>query len=340
MFQFQHLNYLYTLAILPLLIVLFIGVKYWRKKKLQKLGTEQLLSDQIQGYIPGRSTAKFIILALALTLIVIGWANLRMGDKTEKTERKGVDVVIALDVSKSMLAKDIQPDRLTRAKQLIMRLTEKMKNDRVALLVFAGKSYMQVPLTIDYSALKMVLQNAGPDMVPTQGTVIADAINMGMESFSRNERKYKSLIVISDGEDHDQQAIDAAQHAAEEGVIIHTVGVGSQQGSTLYDMDTKALKLDEQGEPVVSKLNEEALRAVSKAGHGSYSLLLNTDEVAEKLNTSLEGMEQKNLGSLMFTDFTSYFQYFLLAGFLALIIEWLLPGARRTNKRGANESIA
>jgi Ca-activated chloride channel family protein len=340
MFQFQHINYLYALALLPLLIVLFVGLRFWRRNKIQKLGNEQLLAGQIQGYIPGRSTTKFILLTVALTSLIFGWANLRMGDKTEKTERKGVDVVIALDVSKSMLAKDLQPDRLTRAKQLIMRLTDKMKNDRVALIVFAGKSYMQVPLTVDYSTIKMILQNVSPDIVPTQGTVIADAINMGMESFSRNERKYKSLIVISDGEDHDEKAIDAARQAADEGVIIHTIGVGSQQGSTLYDPDTKALKLDENGSPVVTRLNEEALRSVAKAGHGSYSLLVNTDEVAERLNGALEGMEQKNLGSLMFTDFTSYFQYFLFVGFLLLVVEWLLPGARKKAKIKTDGAIA
>jgi Ca-activated chloride channel homolog len=340
MFQFQHINYLYTLALLPLLVVLFISGVYWRKRKLQKLGNEQLMSGQIQGYIAGRSTFKFILLVAALFTIIIGWANLRMGDKTEKAERKGVDVVIALDVSKSMLAKDIQPDRLTRAKQLIMRLTDKMKNDRVALIVFAGKSYMQVPLTIDYSSLKMILQNVSPDIVPAQGTVISEAINMGVASFARNERKYKSLIVISDGEDHDEQAIEAAQKAADEGVIIHTVGVGSPQGSTLYDPETQSLKLDENGSPVVSKLNEDALRAVSRSGRGTYSLLQNTEEVSDKLNTALESMEQKNLGSLMYTDFTSYFQYFLFAGFLALIIEWLLPGATKKVKTKIDESVA
>ncbi len=340
MFQFQHINYLYALAVLPLLIVLFMSVIYWRKRKLQKLGSERLFADQIQGYIAGRNTFKFILMSIALFTIIIGWANLRMGDKSEKSERKGVDVVIALDVSKSMLAKDIQPDRLTRARQLIMRLTDKMKNDRVALIVFAGKAYMQVPLTIDYSSVKMILQNVSPDIVPTQGTVISDAINMGMESFARNERKFKSLIVISDGEDHDEKAIEAARLAAEEGVIIHTVGVGSPQGSTLYDPETKSVKLDENGTPVVSKLNEEALRSISSAGRGTYSMLQNTDEVAERLNTSLESMEQKNLGSMMFTDFTSYFQYFLLAGFLLLLIEWLLPGAKRKNKKKVNESAA
>ncbi|MCW3122437.1 MAG: hypothetical protein JWQ38_1929 [Flavipsychrobacter sp.] len=329
MFQFQHIDYLYFLGLLPLLVVLYIAAIYWRKRKLAKLGSEQLISEQIRGFIAGRNTFKFILLSIALASVIIGWANLRMGDKTEKVQRKGVDVIVALDVSKSMLAKDIQPDRLTRAKQLIMRMTEKMQNDRIALIIFAGKAYLQVPLTVDYSAVKMMLQNVTPDMVPTQGTMIGDAVDMSMQSFSQKERKFKSLIIISDGEDHDEQAIEKVRQAADAGVIVHTVGIGSPQGTTLYDPATKALKLDENGYPVVSKLNEEALRAIAMAGHGTYSLLQNTDDVADRLTTNLEGMEQKNMGSVVYTDFTSYFQYFLLAGFIALIIEWLLPGVKR-----------
>ncbi len=339
MFQFQHIGYLYTLAVVPLLLLLFVAVLYWRKRKLQKLGDEKLVASQIQGYISGRNTFRFILMAVALSAIIIGWANLRAGDKSEKSERKGVDVIVALDVSKSMLAKDIQPDRLTRAKQLIMRMTDKMHNDRVALIIFAGRSYLQVPLTVDYTSVKMLLQNVSPDMVPSQGTVIGDAIGMAMQTFTQNEQKYKSLIIITDGEDHDDKAIDKTREAADAGVVVHTVGIGSPQGATLYDPDTKSLKLDEDGNPVISKLNEEELRSIASAGHGTYNLLQNTDEVADKLINSLEGMEQKSLGSVVYTDFTSYFQYFLFAGFLALLIEWLLPGRRKAKKHVPHVSV-
>ena len=332
MIQFQHISFLYTLAVVPLLVLLYMGVLYWRKRRLQKLGDEKLVTSQVQGYIPGRNTFRFILMTIALATIIIGWANLRTGDKSEKAERKGVDVIIALDVSKSMLAKDIQPDRLTRAKQLIMRMTDKMHNDRVALIIFAGRSYLQVPLTVDYTSVKMLLQNVSPDMVPAQGTVIGDAIDMAMKTFTQNEQKYKSLIVITDGEDHDDQAIAKTREAADAGVVVHTVGIGSPQGATLYDPDTKSVKLDENGNPVVSKLNEDELRSIASAGHGTYNLLQNTDEVTDKLISSLEGMEQKSLGSVVYTDYTSYFQYFLLAGFIALIIEWMLPGRKRIKK--------
>ena len=340
MFQFQHIHYLYALALVPVLIALFAWAIYWRKQKLQKLGDENLVSSQVLGFIPGRSAFKFILITIALSAVIIGAANLRVGDKTENIERKGVDVIVALDVSKSMLAKDIQPDRLSRAKQLIMRLTDKMKNDRIALIIFAGKSYLQVPLTVDYSAVKMLLQNITPDMVPTQGTVIGDAIDMSLETFPKKERKYKSLIIISDGEDHDEKAAQKVKEAVEAGVIVHTVGVGSPQGTTLYDPATKSVKLDENGNPVISKLNEAELQSLASAGHGTYSLLQNTDDVATKLTDAIEAMEQKNLGSVVYTDFTSYFQYFLLAGFLALLIEWLLPGSDMKAKLKRNESLA
>jgi Ca-activated chloride channel family protein len=259
---------------------------------------------------------------------IIGLANLQAGDKIEKIQRKGVDVVIALDVSKSMLATDIQPNRLTRAQQLIMTLADKMQNDRVALIVFAGRSYLQVPLTVDYTALRMMVQNVSVDMVPTQGTVIGEAVDMAVQSFSQKELKYKSLIIISDGEDHDEAAIKKVEAAAQAGVVVHTVGIGSPQGTTLYDPETKSVKLDENGSPVISKLNEGELRSLAAAGHGTYSLLQNTNDVAGKLISNLDDMEQKNLGSVVYTDYTSYFQYFLLVSLLAFLAEWLIPGAK------------
>lgn len=332
MFRFQHLNYLMVLAILPVLVLLYIGLVYWRKNKLKKIGDERLVNEQILGFIPGRTTFKFIILALSLAFVIIGWANLQSGDKPEKVQRKGVDVVIALDVSKSMLARDIAPDRLTRAKQLVMLMTEKMQNDRVALILFAGRAYMQMPLTVDYGSLKMLLQNASPDMVPTQGTVIGDAIEMAMKTYSDNQHKYKAMIIITDGEDHDDKAIEKAREAADAGVVIHTVGVGSPQGATLYDPATRSVKLDDNGSPVVSKLNEEELRSLASSGHGTFNLLQNPEDVAQKLTASLEGMEQRNLGAIEFTEFTSFFQYFLLAGFITMLIEWILPGATLKRK--------
>ncbi|HRO41828.1 MAG TPA: VWA domain-containing protein [Flavipsychrobacter sp.] len=333
MFRFQHLDHLYLLGLLPLFVILFIGMVVWRKNKLKKLGEHRLVSDQILGFISGRSLSKFILFSVAFTLAVIGWANLQKGSGTEEVQRKGVDVIIALDVSKSMLATDIQPDRLSRAKQLVMSMIDKMKNDRVGLVVFAGRAYLQVPLTIDYSAMKMMLQNVKPDLVPTQGTIISQAIDMATQSFSQKEKKYKSLVIISDGEDHDEQAMEKAKSAAESGIIIHTIGIGSPDGTTLIDPDTKSVKLDETGNPVVSKLNEDELKAIAAEGKGTYTLLRNTDEVATKLVDEIDGMEQKSLGAVVFSSYASYFQYFLAAAFAALLLEYFLPGSRLKAQR-------
>jgi Ca-activated chloride channel family protein len=305
---------------------------WWRRKRLAKLGEQRLVSQQLLGFIPGRPALKFILLSLAFAAGVFGWANLQKGAGTETVQRKGVDVVIALDVSKSMLAKDIQPDRLTRAKQLVLAMMDKMKNDRVALIVFAGRAYLQVPLTIDYSAMKMMLQNVQPNLVPTQGTVISQAIERATESFSQKERKFKSMVIISDGEDHDENAVKLAKEAADAGIIIHTVGIGSPQGTTLFDPETNAVKLDENGNPVVSRLNEEELKSIASAGRGTYSLLRNADDVSERIVKEIDGMEQKSLGAVIFSNYSSYFQYFLAATFILLIIEWFLPGSNFRNK--------
>jgi Ca-activated chloride channel family protein len=335
MFRFQHISNLYFLGLLPLLILLFIGLVVWRRNKLKKLGEQRLVSEQLLGFIPGRPTLKFILLSVGFAAAVLGWANLQKGSGTENVQRKGVDVIIALDVSKSMLAKDIQPDRLTRAKQLILSMLDKMENDRVGLVVFAGRAYLQVPLTIDYSAMKMMLQNVKPDLVPTQGTVISEAIDLAVESFSQKEKKFKSLIIISDGEDHDENAVAKVKEAADAGILVHTVGIGSPEGTTLFDPETKSVKLDPNGNPVVSKLNEDELRSIASAGRGTYSLLRNTDDVASKLVSEIDGMEQKSLGAVVFSSYTSYFQYFLAVAFIALLLEWLLPNSKLRTKTKA-----
>lgn len=331
MLRFQYATFLSALALLPLFVAFFVAMLYWRRKKIEQLGTTNIVHQQFLGFIPARSTLKFILLCMALAFTIVGTANLQKGGKAETVQRKGVDVMIALDVSKSMLAKDVQPDRLTKAKQLVSRLTEKMNSDRVGLVIFAGHSYLQVPLTVDYSALKLILQTVSPDMVPTQGTVIGDAVEMADNSFSKKERKYKSIIVISDGEDHDESVLEKVKHASDAGVIVHTIGIGSPNGAALFDPATNAAKLDEQGNPVISKLNEAELKSIAAAGNGTYTLLGNIDDAANKIIDELDDMEQRNLGAVVYANYISYFQYFLLAALLLLIIDWLLPGAKNLN---------
>lgn len=332
MYRFQHPDYLLLLAAVPVLVLLFLLLLLWRGRVLRTLGEQRLVTAQVLGRIPGRITLKAILFLLALGLATIGLANLQGGGKPEQVQRKGVDVLIALDVSRSMLAQDLQPNRLTRAKQLIERLLDKLHNDRVGLIIFAGRSYLQVPLTIDYSAIRMMLQNVRPDLVPAQGTVIGEAIELAKNSFSQKERKYKSLIIISDGEDHDERAASLVKDAADAGVIIHTVGVGSPSGTTLIDETTGAPKLDEGGQPVVTKLNEEELKSLASKGGGTYTLLRNGEDAAAGLADNVDSMESRSIGAVSYTDYNSYFQYFLLPALLLLFAEWLIPGARPSRK--------
>ncbi len=333
MFRFQYIEYLWLLWLIPLVIVLYVSYLQWRRLKIKKLGDPSLIRPLLSGRIIGRNTTKFILSALALFCAIGGLANLQMGAQTEKAERKGVDVFFALDVSKSMLATDVQPDRLTRAKLLINSMIDKMGNDRVGLVVFAGKAYLQVPLTIDYSAAKMLLSTVQTDMVPTQGTILSEAINLSVQSFSQKEKKYKAIILISDGEDHDAQALDAAKKAADEGAVIYTVGIGSPQGTTIFDPETGTVKVDESGNTVITRLNENELRSLAQATGGSYLLLTNTNQAADHLMHIISDMEGRSMGSVLFTSYESYFQYFLGIALLLLVIEWMLPASTTLKKQ-------
>jgi Ca-activated chloride channel family protein len=337
MFRFQHIEYLWALLLIPLVVVLYLVYLRWRRAKLRKLGDPALTRHLLAGKINGRSTTKFVLIAAALLCAILGLANLQQGAQTEKAQRKGVDVFFALDVSKSMLAKDVQPDRITRAKQLISRMMDKMTNDRVGLVVFAGKAYLQVPLTIDYSAARMLLESVNPDMIPTQGTVLSEAITLADQSFSEKEKKYKTIVLISDGEDHDEQALKAAKEAADQGAIVHTIGIGSPQGAPIIDPATGEQKLDENGQPVITKLNEEELKSLAASTGGTYTLLTNTNRTADELINVIDQMEGKNYGSVLFTDYVSYFQYFIGAALLLLIAEWLLPAATTLKKQFSQE---
>ena len=233
MLRFQYNEYLLLLSVIPLLIVLYFFMLAWKKKTIKKIGDARLVNEMIKDYLPQRFAIKFVLIVVAFATGVLALANLRFPKGTEKVSRNGIDVMIALDVSKSMLAQDIKPTRLDRAKQLLSRLVDKLSNDRVGIVVFAGKAYLQMPLTGDHAAAKMYLNAANTESVPTQGTVISDALKSCYGSFNTKEKKYKAVILISDGEDHDEGAIKTAAQMGQDGVLIYTVGIGSPQGSPL-----------------------------------------------------------------------------------------------------------
>lgn len=330
MLRFQHSEYLWALALLLVLQLAFISVTWWKRRSIRRLGDPTLVEKLFLGYSRRLFTLKFLLLFVAFFFGVVGLANLQKGSRMEKITRKGVDVIIALDVSKSMLAGDIKPDRLTRSKQLITKLMDKLDNDRIGLVVFAGNAYLQMPLTIDFSAAKMYLSTVSPDMIPTQGTAIPQAIQASNDAFNKKERKHKALIIISDGEDHDEGSLQKARAAFDEGVVINTIGVGSPTGSPLPDPETGGPKKDKDGNIIISKLDENELKAIAAAGKGIYQHLdNNTEEVVNTLVSKIDGMEQKEFGENIFTDYNSYFQYFLAACLLLIVAEFFIPEVRR-----------
>ena len=338
MFRFQHSEFFWLLLLLPLLAAAFGFYLRWRKAKTRALGTPRLIKTLIRGHIPGRRISKFVLSMTALFLGILGLANLQMGNEAEKVQRKGVDIVFALDVSKSMLAEDVSPNRLARAKLLVQSVLDKMNDNRVGLVLFAGSAYQQSPLTIDYGSFKMLLSNASPEMVPSQGTVLGDAISTAQKIFTTKEKKYKTIVLISDGEDHDEEALRRTEKAKDEGIIIHTVGIGSAAGAPIIDPATGQNKVDETGATIISKLNEQELKDIAKAAGGSYHLLKNHNETANALLADISQMESKNLGAVVFADYSSYFQYFLLAAVLFMLMDWLLPSAKKSSGHASNPS--
>src|ERR1700754_864958 len=233
--SFQYKEYLVVLAAIPVLLLLYFFVLYWKKRIAKKIGDANLVKEIIKNHSPQKFALKFVLILAAFALGAFALANPRSPKGVEKVNRNGIDVMIALDVSKSMLAQDVKPNRLERAKQALGKLIDKLSNDRVGIVVFAGRAYLQMPLTGDHGAAKMYLGSASTDVVPTQGTVISDALKMCYASFNAKEKKYKAVILISDGEDHDEGALKTAGEMAENGIIINTVGIGSPQGSTIID---------------------------------------------------------------------------------------------------------
>jgi len=325
MLRFQYIEFLLTLAAIPIMVLFYFLLTGWKRNAMKKIGDPPLVKQLIQGFSTKLFAAKFILVVLAFSLCAFAVADLVKPEGTQKINRKGIDVMIALDVSKSMLAQDIKPNRLERAKQLISKIIDKLGDDKIGIVVFAGRAYLQMPLTTDHSAAKMYLASASTDNVPTQGTVISQALKMSYAAFNSKEKKYRSIILISDGEDHDEDAIKVTKELADEGVMVNTVGIGSPGGAPIMDYETKELMKDENGNTVVSKLNEEELKTIAQKGNGIYQLFSSADEAADNINNKLSTIGQTTLTGSSFGVYKNYFWYFLIAAFVILLIENFLP---------------
>jgi Ca-activated chloride channel family protein len=327
--KFQHPEYFIGLLLIPMLIYLYSGLVSWKKKLSSRIGDPSLVAQLVKSFSAKNFLLKFVLICAAVFFLVVGLANLRARGKAEDITRQGVDVMIVLDVSKSMLAQDVKPSRLDKARQLLYRLVDRLQNDRVGLILFAGRAYMQMPLTTDHSAAKLYISEAGPDAVPTQGTVFSEALSMANSSFNRNEHKYKAVVLISDGEDHDPDALKVAKQMAEDGVMINTVGIGSVEGSEIIDPETKEPKKDDKGNTVISKLNEQELVGLSDATNGIYIHLDNLEDATITLTQRLDSIEKRALADNEFVNFTNYFPWFIGLAGLLLILELFIPERKR-----------
>nr|MBA2250597.1 VWA domain-containing protein [Chitinophagaceae bacterium] len=289
-----------------------------------------LVNQLVQGFSQKYFALKFTLIVLGFALCVLALANLVLPTGEQKVNRNGIDVMIALDVSNSMLADDIKPSRLERAKQIISKLIDRLGDDRIGIVIFAGRAYLQMPMTTDHSAAKMYLSAASPSDVPTQGTVISEALKMCYSAFNTKEKKYRTIILITDGEDHDEDAIKVTKELSEEGVMVNTIGIGSPQGSPIRDAETPGgYKKDENGNMVITKLNEEELRTIAQTGNGLYQLFTSADVVAGNMNKKLAGMGQTSLVDSSFAINESYFWYFLLGALILLVAELFFPERKK-----------
>ena len=325
MLSFQHIEYLIGIGILLPILLFFLSTLWWKKRVKKQIGDPELVDALTKDHSPKNYNYKFILLSLAVALFVVAAANLRSPKQGVTGNKSGIDVMVALDVSNSMLAQDVKPNRLERAKQVLNRIIEKMGDNRMGMVVFAGQAFLQMPLTSDLGAAKLYVANASPEAVPTQGTVIGDALRLCNTSLDTKQKKYKSIILITDGEGHDEKTLEVVKELQDNGVIVHTIGIGSPDGAPIYDPGTKDYKKDESGNTVISKLNEKDLQAIATQTGGAYHLFTNADISTAEVMGALNQMEKKQTGGASEKTYTTYFQWFLLAAFILLILEIIIP---------------
>ena len=331
--ELDEKKYLYLLFILPLLVLLFLYNLYWKRKKQREFGD----SDAIKKLSPEKSTFKptfkLVIILLALAGLIVGLVNPKIGTKMETVKREGIDIVFAMDISKSMLAEDVAPSRLEKSKQIVSQIINQLGNDRIGIVAYAGSAFPVLPITTDYSVAKMFLQSMNPGMVSSQGTSLDEAIKLSSTYFDDKSKTSKLLILISDGEDHSEGAQAAAEEANKQGMRIITVGIGTEKGGTIplkRNGIVESYQRDNNDQVVVTKLNRASLEAIAKATKGGYVNGNNTKEVLEYIKTTLDKIQKTEFESTQMADFQSQFQWFLGIAFGLLFLDFFLL-ERKTN---------
>lgn len=327
MFRLAYPEFIYLFALIPVYLICFYMMKLWKKKALKRFGESPMIRKLFPDVSISRPGIKFTLLMLAFAFLAAAVCGPLIGSKLEEVKRKGADIIIALDVSNSMKAEDIRPSRLERSKQAISRLIDKLQGDRIGLVVFAGDAYTQLPITTDYGAAKLFLSTIEPDIVPRQGTAIGTAIEVASSAFSDSSRKHSAIIIITDGENHEDDAIEAAKKASSEGVKIYTIGMGSPEGAPIpvYNNGARVgFKQDNNGQAVVTKLDAAALQEIAEAGKGKFVRASNSDDGLDIILKEINALDKKEFQAKMFTDYENQFQYFLGAALLLFLLEFLL----------------
>ena len=321
-FKFAHPEFLWLLLIIPAIVVFYIYTVIKRKKNIEKYGNPEIISKLMPDLSLSKPRWKFILQTISLALIAVIIAGPQFGSKLETVKKQGVEIMIALDISNSMLAKDISPNRLEKAKQMLSRLVDQLQNDKVGLIVFAGDAFTQLPITSDYVSAKMFLSSINPNMISAQGTSIGAAINLASKSFTPNETSDKAIIVITDGENHEGNAVEAATAAAQNNIKVDVIGIGSTQGAPVPDDsgNPNSFRKDKEGNVVITRLNEEMGKEIAAAGKGIYVTADNTNSALKALTDEVKKMNQTELESNVYSDYDDKFQPFAWAVLLILFV--------------------
>lgn len=331
MYDLGNPHHQITLILIPIVLLTYLLANRWRKNTIKNI-FDQNLHQQIAPLQSSRKRyIKFTFRILGLLFLIIALINPKIGTRLETVTRKGVDVVFAVDVSKSMLAEDIAPSRLLKAKHILSNAIDELVNDRVGIIIYAGKAYAQLPLTTDYTAAKMFLNTIDTDRVPTQGTDIGKAVDMSVSYFESGEKQNRALFILSDGESHEEGAMDAADLAAQNGIIINTISIGTSEGGPIpikRNGQIKSYKKDKEGQVVVTKMNPETLQQLAVATGGSFINGLHTKETIDFITNSLEKMEKVESETEMFTDYEDQFQWFLAISLFFFMFDYLIPNRK------------
>ena len=330
MLMFADYKYLYLLILVPVFLMGYGIMRYMRARRVKTFGDPALVEALMPSRSRSKGWVKAVLFSLAFAFFAIGLARPRTGAKLAERNTKGAEIIVALDVSNSMLAQDYSPNRLERAKLSIARLTERLQEDRIGLVIFAGTSFVQLPVTTDYVSAKMFLNSIDTGSIPVQGTAIGDAIHLSIKSFSAQSEKSRVIVVISDGENHEDDAVGAAKQAAEYGIKVYTIGVGSPEGQPI-PMDGELLR-DKDGNIVVTRLNEEMLRDIARAGGGAYIHAGGEEFGLNPIIQDIRRMEDEEFGSMVFEEYDEEYMYFFGIALLLFVLEMLI-GERKPRRR-------